>query len=97
MVRDRNLKAPKMRWWVTDGLRGLPRVLKTRPVPVPTRTRNPPRVTPPVMITNPDSGPKIYCLAKYNQRTFAIAMERPPVHKDMLDWTSDSVFDHLSM
>jgi hypothetical protein len=34
-------------------LRGLPRVLKTRPVPVPvpTRTRKPRRVTPPVVIT----------------------------------------------
>jgi hypothetical protein len=57
MVRDRTLKAPKMRLRVTDGLRGLPRVLKTRPVPVPvptyTRTRNPPRVTPPVVITSP--------------------------------------------
>ncbi|KAJ7910172.1 hypothetical protein B0H13DRAFT_1876971 [Mycena leptocephala] len=53
VVRDRNLKAPKMGLRVTDRLRGLPRVLKTRPVPVPvpTRTRNPRRVTPPVVTT----------------------------------------------
>ncbi|KAJ7812760.1 hypothetical protein B0H13DRAFT_2294315 [Mycena leptocephala] len=35
VVRDSNLKAPKVRLWVTDGLRGSPRVFKTRPVPVP--------------------------------------------------------------
>jgi hypothetical protein len=47
VVRDRNLKPPKVRLRVTNGLRGSPRVLKTRPIPVPgpTRTRNPPDPT----------------------------------------------------
>ncbi|KAJ6491556.1 hypothetical protein DFH09DRAFT_369435 [Mycena vulgaris] len=40
--------------------------------------------------------PKIYFLETRNQCTTAIPMTRPPVVKDEVDWTSDSILDHLS-
>ncbi|KAJ7736718.1 hypothetical protein DFH07DRAFT_842554 [Mycena maculata] len=40
--------------------------------------------------------PKIYCLETVDQCTMAVAMARPPVVKDKVDWTSESVLDHLS-
>ncbi|KAJ6632598.1 hypothetical protein B0H10DRAFT_1938181 [Mycena sp. CBHHK59/15] len=40
--------------------------------------------------------PKIYCIEKHGKTRTASAMMNPPVVKERLDWTSESIFDHLS-
>jgi len=43
-----------------------------------------------------DHDPKTYLIERQGTRTVAIPMKRPPFVREQVDWTSESILDHLS-